>query len=263
MLCKDMNGSQPQVTVVTVTLNAEKYLAQTMRSVLSQEGVALEYLIIDGKSSDETLSIVHRFAADDSRIRWVSEPDDGISAAMNRGIELATGRIIAFLHADDLYPNAKVLALIVTRFNNNPEQMWLTGGVTLIDGQNHEMRTVPARHFTCRRLLRNNIIMHPATFVRREVFESVGKFSPDFFYAMDYDFWIRLSRLQYPLVVRETLACFRVHSGSTSTRNDLQTIDEEWLIRKKYVNNPVTKCLHYIYYRLRRCLGMLSTRSGK
>lgn len=257
MLCKDMNGTdQPQFTVVTVTLNAEKYLAQAMRSVLSQEGVTLEYLIIDGSSRDATLSIVHQFAANDSRIRWVSEPDDGISAAMNRGIELAAGRIIAFLHADDFYPNTKVLAQVVTQFHDNPGHMWLTGGVTFIDGQNHELRTVSARRFSYRRLLRNNIIMHPATFVRREAFESIGRFSSDFFYAMDYDFWIRLSGFQYPLVVQETLACFRVHPGSTSTHNGLRTIDEEWHIRKKYVNNPVKKGLHYIYYRLRRGLGV-------
>ncbi|WP_243371814.1 glycosyltransferase family 2 protein [Geotalea sp. SG265] len=261
MLRTNTHGTKhPQFTIVTITLNAATYLAQTMRSVLTQEGVTLEYLIVDGKSSDATLSIVRQFAAVDSRIRYVSEPDNGISAAMNRGIELATGDIIAFLHADDFYPTSKVLAQVLKYFHDNLQQGWVTGGTTFVDQLNHELRKVPARRFSYQRLLRNNIIMHPATFVRRDAFSSVGSFSTTFSYAMDYDLWIRLSRFQSPLVIGETLACFRVHSGSKSTKNDMETIDEEWQVRKKYVNHPVKKGLHYIYYRLRRGVCWLRDR---
>lgn len=250
-------STHPQFTIVTVTLNAEKYLAQAMQSVLSQEGVTLEYLIVDGKSNDATLSIVHEFALKDSRISCSTEPDDGISAAMNRGIELAAGDIVAFLHADDYYPTPQVLAQVIEYFHSNPEQVWITGGTTFVDERSHALRKIPARRFSRQRLLRNNIIMHPATFVRREAFTSVGNFSTDFSYAMDYDFWMRLSKQQNPLVVRETLACFRAHPGSKSTLNDVKTIDEEWSIRKRYLDNPVQKSLHYIYYRFRRGLRTL------
>ena len=252
-----------QFTVVTVTLNAEKYLRQTMVSVLAQKGVTFEYLLIDGESHDATLSIVEMFSSTDDRVCCLSAPDDGISSAMNRGIQHAKGDIIAFLHADDYYPDTGVLERVAAFFRSAPDTVWLTGGVTMVGEHGETRRSVSARRFTYKRLLRNNIILHPATFVRRDVLTDIGGFSPGLSYAMDYDVWLRLAALRIPLVVNDLFACFRVHSGSLSTKYEAKTVREEWMVRKKYLHNPFGMALHYLYYLLRIALSAIRSWPGK
>lgn len=252
-----------QFTVVTITLNAEKYLRQTMMSVLAQKGITFEYLLIDGGSHDATLSIVEKFSSVDERIRCFSAPDEGISTAMNRGIQHAKGDIIAFLHADDYYLDAGVLKRVAAFFNSASDTVWLTGGVTMIDEHGEARRSVSARRFTYTRLLRNNIILHPATFVRRDVLAEIGGFAPELSYAMDYDVWLRLAALRIPMVVKDVFACFRVHSGSLSTKYETKTVREEWMVRKKYLRNTFCKALHYVYYLLRIALSEFRSWPGK
>lgn len=252
-----------QFTVVTVTLNAEKFLRQTMVSVLAQKGIAFEYLLIDGESHDATLSIVEMFSSVDERVRCLSAPDDGISSAMNRGIQHAKGEIIAFLHADDFYPDAGVLERVAAFFKSAPDAVWLTGGVTMVDEYGDTKQSVSARRFSRPRLLRNNIILHPATFVRRDVLAEIGGFSPGLLYAMDYDVWLRLAALQSPLVVNDVLACFRAHSGSISTKYESKALCEEWMVRRKYLRNSFSKALHYSYYLLRIGLSEFRSWPGK
>lgn len=252
-----------QFTVVTITLNAEKFLRQTMMSVLAQEGVTFEYLLIDGESHDATLSIIRLFSSVDTRVRCFSSPDDGISSAMNRGIQHAKGEIIAFLHADDYYHDAGVLERVAALFRSDPGVVWLTGGVDLVNEHGDGIQLVSARRFTYRRLLRNNIILHPATFVRRDVIADIGGFSTELSYAMDYDLWLRLAAIQRPVVVRDVFACFRVHSGSVSTKYEAKALCEEWMIRKKYLRYSFDKALHYLYYLLRIGLSLFRSWPGK
>jgi len=242
---------QPLFTVITITYNADRYLRHTMSSVLEQQGITLEYLIIDGDSRDETSSIVQEYAGRDPRVFWYSERDGGISAAMNRGIQRANGHIVAFLHADDYYPDPGALARVAARFREDPGAWWLTGGVLTVNEEGQKLQVVPARRFTYRRLLRNNILLHPATFVRRDILASSGLFSTKYSYAMDYDLWLRLAVRKYPLVVQDIFACFRVHAGSRSTKHEIRAIREEWVIRNAYLTNPVGRILHYLYYLIR------------
>lgn len=253
----------PRFTVVTITLNAEKYLRQTMTSVLAQEGVSFEYLVIDGESRDATLSIVEMFSSVDERVRCLSAPDDGISSAMNLGIQHAKGEIIAFLHADDFYPDTCVLKRVATLFKCGADVGWITGGVAMVDEQGAVIRSAAARRFTYQRLLRNNIILHPATFVRRNLITDAGGFSTELDYAMDYDLWLRLAAIRTPVVVDDVCACFRVHSGSISTKYEVEALCEEWVVRKKYLRNSFDKALHYLYYLLRVGLSMFRSWPGK
>lgn len=238
-------------SIITINFNGNLFLKEAIDSVLGQQYQDIEYLIIDGGSTDGSLATITEAALSDGRIKWVSEADQGISDAMNKGIRLAHGEIIAFLHADDYYSDSGVLARVASHFTSSKDQSWLTGGVVLVDDQGSQLRVIPARHFTYRRLFRNNIILHPATFVRREVFSDSGAFSPEYSYAMDYDFWLRLAARQYPLVVTDVFACFRVHSGSRSTKYEAKAIHEEWVVRKRRLKSIFGRTLHGLYYLLR------------
>lgn len=242
-----------KVTIVTVCLNSRTFIEEAIRSVLQQDCSDLEYLILDGGSSDGTTEIVEDFARRDARIRWWSALDQGISHAMNRGLRRATGDIIAFLHADDFYSDRKAVATMLEEFAASPAATWATGGIREVDVAGREVRVLPVRRFSRQRLLRNNIIYHPATFIRRESLSSVGGFDEMLNYAMDYDLWLRLSALAKPMSIERTIACFRVHAGSISSVNRLAALDEEYAVRKRYLRGSFALCVHAGYQILRRC----------
>jgi glycosyltransferase involved in cell wall biosynthesis len=157
-------------SIITITMNSRKYLDETIASVLSQEYRNFEYIIVDGGSSDGTLDTIKESARKDDRIRWVSEPDRGIADAMNKGVLLATGDVLAHLHSDDRYVDASVLSRVATEFARHPEALWLTGGEYIVDDAGKSLREIRVRNYSYRKLIRSNFILHAATFIRRTAF---------------------------------------------------------------------------------------------
>jgi glycosyltransferase involved in cell wall biosynthesis len=243
-----------KISVITVTLNAERFLRQTILSVLGQDYNNYEYIIIDGRSHDQTLAIIEEYAALDARIQYKSEPDRGISDAMNKGAQLANGDILVCLHADDFFADTSVLKR-VAKLLENPSEIWLTGGIRYVDQAGSSLMDITARRFSYRRLLRGNIILHPATFVKRNTFMEVGGFSTVLHYAMDYDLWLRIGEIAPPLVIRDILTCFRVHGGSLSCKDSDKAFAEEWNVRKLALGGHKTSYLfHYGYYMLKKLI---------
>jgi glycosyltransferase involved in cell wall biosynthesis len=107
-----------RVSVITVTLNAEQFLLECLESVSAQGDALCEHIIVDGGSTDSTLDIVEKHAANDFRVRWISEPDKGIAEAMNKGLRMAKGEIVCFLHADDYFCDENVLDTISEEFRS-------------------------------------------------------------------------------------------------------------------------------------------------
>ena len=241
-----------KVSIITVCLNAVEYIDQTLKSILSQDYRNIECIVVDGGSTDGTLEIVKSIAEKDDRIHWQTGSDLGISDAMNRGVERATGKIIAHLHADDFYATNSVLATVVGEFDRKPEAIWTTGGMREIDESGRLIRDIPARHYSARRLLRNNVILHPATFLRRSAFDAVGGFDTGLKYAMDYDLWLRLAKAGDPVVIEQILTCFRVHSGSISSVNRISAFEEEYQVRKRYLGHRFSRGFHSLYQLYRR-----------
>ena len=241
-------------SIVTICLNAERYLAEAMDSVLSQDWQDLEYLLVDGGSGDRSGEIIQGFAEQDRRVKYVVEAEPGIARAMNCGLMMAQGDIIAFLHADDRYAGASVLTKVAETFRECPEALWVTGGMKEIDAHGEFLRELPARRFALSRLLRNNIIYHPATFVKRSVMAELGGFDESLRFAMDYDLWLRLSALGHPAQCRDCLADFRVHDGSLSSVERIKTLEEEYLVRQRHTTNSPSRWLHALYQWLRLSL---------
>lgn len=239
-------------SVITVCLNPGRYLTETIASVLRQDYADFEYWLIDGGSTDGTLDVISSAAAVDPRVKWQTGCDAGIADAMNRGIHCSRGEIISFLHADDRYPDAAVLAEVDRGFHAVPQALWLTGGIREVDTAGRVLRELPVRTFSYCRLMRNNIIYHPATFVRREVFASLGGFDTSLSYAMDYDFWLRLGRASRPVEQERVLAEFRVHEGSLSSREKRAALDEEYRVRCRYVEGRLARLGHGMYQAWRR-----------
>jgi glycosyltransferase involved in cell wall biosynthesis len=223
-----------KITIVTVNLNGNRFLAQAIDSVLRQDYPELEHIIIDGGSTDGSIVTIEKAASRDHRISWTSGPDQGIADAMNRGIDLASGDVIGFLHSDDCYPSSDVITAVAAGFEENTDAVWLTGGVDYINAQGHCFRRFPVRSYSHNRLIRSNQLFHPATFVRTDILRQ-NQFDQDLKLAMDYDLWLRIGSLSAPVLLNRSLACFRVHDGSCSVRHADAALVEEYAIRRRYL----------------------------
>jgi len=224
-----------KVSVITVCYNSVRHLERAIQSVLAQNYDDLEYVIVDGGSQDGSREIIEAHAARDSRIRWVSEPDQGISDAMNKGVRMASGEVIAHLHSDDYYPDDQVLATVAASFRANPQALWVTGGIRFVDLAGSLIREIKVRRYAYRRLIHSNIILHAATFVRRSAFLAAGGFDLALRYCMDYHLWLRLGALGKPVTLDRVLACFCVHDGSRSTAESSAAYAEELEVRLAFL----------------------------
>jgi glycosyltransferase involved in cell wall biosynthesis len=177
------------VSIITVSMNSAKYLREAMQSVVFQDWADLEYIIVDGGSVDGTVEIIREFADGDPRIRWISEKDEGISDAFNKGLSMARGDLIGFLNSDDTYaPGA--LRAVAEVFLHNSEKDVFHGDMVRFSGSTPLYTVVAGR-------MGDNIwhempLNHPATFVTRKAFAAVGEFDRSLRLAMDYDLVLRL-----------------------------------------------------------------------
>jgi glycosyltransferase involved in cell wall biosynthesis len=211
--------SLPSITIVTASLNSERTIAATLRSVREQDYAGdLEHVVVDGGSTDGTLEIVRA-----AGLRFVSEPDRGLTDALNKGIAMARGEVVGSLNSDDVYlPGA--LGRVGAAFAAHPEVEWITGRCPIVDDHGNEIRRgvtrykeVFLRRHTYARHLVHNYISAPATFVRRAALEAVGGYDERFRYSADYDMWLKLGRRGDPLVLDPPpLATFRMAGESLS-----------------------------------------------
>jgi GT2 family glycosyltransferase len=208
----------PSITVITPCLNARDTVERAVASVAEQGYEPLEHVVVDGGSTDGTLELLSRHPA----LVVESGQDRGLSHAMNKGIDIASGDIIGWLNADDFYlPGA--LQRVGEAFAAQPEALWAAGACVIVDADDREVRRFVTwykrfllRHYRFGLNLTQNFIAAPATFVRRETLRELGGFDERFRYSMDYDVWLKLGRRGAPIVIDAPLAAFRMAEGSLS-----------------------------------------------
>ncbi len=207
----------PKISIITPTFNGASYLPQTINSVLSQDYPDLEYLVVDGGSTDETLDILKSYG---DRLGWISEKDRGQSHAINKGLQRVSGEVIAYLNSDDLYEPGALLK-VGEYFRRRPQARWVSGRCRFIDPQGKEIRRLVTHYknfwlglgsFTALMML--DYVSQPATFWHREAIERVGSFDESLYYTMDYDFSLRVGRHFKLHALPHTLAAYRIHTCS-------------------------------------------------
>lgn len=242
-------------SIITCTWNSEPFLAQSIASVLAQDYPHIEYIFVDGGSSDGTLE---RIRALQCPYMLVENVCGGISNAMNAGARVATGDVIAHLHSDDYYLRPDVLST-VARHMENTGRNWLFGRIASDIGGDLRSENFVAPRYSPQRLLRGNFVPHPATFVRRELFSRSGGFDTALKYAMDYDLWLKLAQCGDPVQLDEALAAFREHAGSLSTSNRIAAMEEDFRVRLTHSGwNPVALAMHYARFLMRRRRALAS-----
>jgi glycosyltransferase involved in cell wall biosynthesis len=203
----------PLVSVVTPSLNMAGFLGQAVESVLSQDYPRIEYLVMDGGSTDGSVELLEGYG---DRLRFVSGPDGGQAEAINRGFRETSGEIFAFLNADDAYlPGAVTRA--VRGFLDKPGMAVVYGEGLHVDEEGEPVDLYPTLPFDPEALMRGSFICQPAAFISRSALQRVGPLDTRLRVAMDYDLWIRLSRLFDFAKVDETLATSRMHAKAKTT----------------------------------------------
>jgi len=247
-----MTVKLPSISIVTPTLNQARYIEKTIESVLSQGYKRLEYIIIDGGSTDNTSSIITKYK---KYITYIRERDQGQTEAINKGLKMATGNIVAYLNSDDYY-ELGAFEKVIQLFSSNPKFMWITGKCKIVNEKNREVRKMVTNYKNLYlHHLRNKtslgvvqFISQPSTFWRRQVHKEIGYFDEKLFYAMDYDFWLRMfgkyGNLAY---IDDVLANFRVYKDSKTGRNPKGQFAEEIQVARRYIRWPWQLYLHKIH----------------
>ncbi|MGD0877000.1 MAG: glycosyltransferase family 2 protein [Anaerolineales bacterium] len=240
----------PKISIITPSYNQGHYIEETIRSVILQNYPNLEYLIIDGGSTDETISIIRRYEKWISY--WVSEPDKGQSNAINKGLAKATGEWVAWLNADDVYLPGAFFRVAETASIKNESITWIVGTTIYTDSELIEtgrfvpsLYTAPGRDshykksgwvdFVCTK--RAGIALpQPSSFWKRGTVMEAGGVDESLKYAMDHELYGRLAYHGYrPVLLEEALACFRKHENQKTTKFPVAFWEEELTITNNWV----------------------------
>lgn len=231
----------PIISIITPSFNQGQFLAETIESVISQEGdFSIDYIIVDGGSSDNSVDIIKHYDALlhngkwpvkclGVTYRWVSERDNGQTDALIKGFSMATGEIFAWLNSDDVYlPGA--LQTAVDHFRDHPDTGLMYGNADYVDSSGAIVGSYRTAEFDLDKLASANIICQPAAFFRKEAFEAVGGLDESLHFAMDYDLWVRIGRHFTCHHLSSPIATYRLHETSKTINSDtLYTNCEESL----------------------------------
>ena len=226
----------PRVSIVTPSYNQAQFIEETIRSVLLQGYPKLEYIVIDGGSTDESVDIIRKY--EEWITHWVSEPDRGQSHAINKGWLRATGEIIAYLNSDDTY-EPRALANAALAIQAHPEWGMVYGDCALIGEMSQRVGYWKAREFDLQDLLFVNRIGQPAVFVRRFALERVGYLDENLHMVMDRDLWLRIG-LAFPVgsLPGQHLANHRIHEHAKTSMHQLRATEEIERVIKRTLDDP-------------------------
>lgn len=203
-----------KITVITVCLNSEKTIERTINSILNQKYKNIEFIVIDGKSTDDTINIVNKYKSKIHKI--ISEKDDGIYDAINKGIKICSGDVISILHSDDSFINEDVLSNVVKHFANEKKIECLIGN-TIITKNNKILRKYSSKIFKPWMIYFGFSPPHPSSFFKKKIYEKYGLFKTKYNIAGDFEFFLRTLLLRKVLFKTVSENYVNMLSGGKST----------------------------------------------
>jgi glycosyltransferase involved in cell wall biosynthesis len=206
-----------KVSIITVSYNSASTIKDTIESVIAQTYENIEYIVVDGNSRDDTMDIVNSYSKVIDNV--VSEPDKGIYDAMNKGVQLATGDIVGILNSDDFYETTTVIEDIVEHFNNNKSADVVFGDVVFVEHKNLKkvVRYYSSKKFKPFKLRFGWMPPHPATFIRKSVYNKYGLYKLGYKISSDYEMFVRLLMVAKLSFSRVDKIIVRMRSGGAST----------------------------------------------
>ncbi|MGB2925474.1 MAG: glycosyltransferase family 2 protein [Limnothrix sp.] len=229
----------PKISIITPSYQQGQYIEETIQSVLSQNYPNLEYIIVDGGSTDETVSIIKKYA--DKIAYWVSEKDRGQTHAINKGIRQATGEIIAYLNSDDYYLPGTLLE-VGSQFRDDPNIDLLHGKCRYVNEKGDKIGEHLGDIKSFDEIIdlwnvwwNKRQFVQPEVFWSRNIMKEVGLFNEELYYVMDYEYWSRILLAKGTVVkADQELTCFRLtdiqkSNDSGKVADELRGVVKEWL----------------------------------
>ena len=197
------------VSIITPSYNQASYLEQTIRSVVDQDYPRIEYIVVDGASTDNSIEIIRKY--EDRLAYWTSEKDSGQADAINKGLARAKGDILAWLNSDDYYlPNT--ISAVVKCFEEYPDVVMAYGDMLAVDGNGQTINVLKYKQLSLEDLLCFQIIGQPSVFFRGSIFEKTGFLDTSFHFMLDHHLWIRLAQQGRILHVPQVWSAARYHA---------------------------------------------------
>lgn len=254
----------PVVSIVTPSYNQGRYLAETIESVIRQQGdFYLDYIIIDGGSRDNSVDVIKHYqqlisstgwkaGCPGIRYRWISERDEGQTDAIQKGLTMATGEILAWINSDDTYlPDA--IQTACRTLADNPGCSALYGKCHYIDENSDPVGDYPTEPYSMKRLASFNFIAQPSVFFLKSILTEVGYPDKTLHYAMDFDLWIRIARKNDFLYLDQFLSNYRLHpdSKTVGAHHAFETARECMIISEKYYAwTPLNRVYVYSFHKV-------------
>jgi len=241
-----------KVSVITVCYNSEKYIRSAVESVLNQSYKDIEYIVIDGKSKDSTMNIVKSYEAlFEGRMKWISESDNGIYDAMNKGISFSTGDLIAILNSDDVYYDNDVIKDVVSQIQQSDTDT-LYGNIEFVKPDNVD---VVIRKWTSSPFLAGSFrkgwhLPHPSFFVKKKLYEQYGTFDTSFEVSADFELMLRLLEKHKVSTTYFDRLIVKMRMGGESTGSLKKIIIGNKGVLRAFKKNAIPVSFLYPFYRL-------------
>jgi len=229
-----------KISIIIPTYNCGEYLEKAILSVLNQSYENKELIVIDAESIDNTKEILEKYS---NQLRWISEKDSGQADAINKGFKMASGEIVAWLNADDYY-ETDIFDDVVGEFKKDKEIVVVYGKCNTVDlDGNLIVKNTPPREITTKKMInKGNFIYQPASFLKKEAVEKVGYLDERLNYWMEYDLFIKLSKIGKLSFIDETLSNFTKREDQKSDRKNKKEMNKElYIISKRYNNKIISK----------------------
>jgi glycosyltransferase involved in cell wall biosynthesis len=231
----EMNNKR--ISIITATYNSQETIRDTIESVINQKYNNIEYIIIDGASTDSTLDLIRSYEENFKKalidFRYVSEPDNGIYDAMNKGIRMATGEWIGILNSDDWYNDSAVSELVKIQVKN--EFSIISANMNKVDKNKKILKVLYNKKNLPKYIRRTMPINHPATFVNRSVYDKIGNYNCEYRLSADYDLILRAYNTGVHFIFMDTILVNMRNTGATHQLNNIfVTAKEDYAIRKAH-----------------------------
>ena len=239
-----------KISIITVCYNSEETISDTIQSVLSQDYKDVEYIIVDGKSTDRTLEIIQSIK---SRIKLISEKDRGIYDAMNKGIAHARGEILGFLNADDIYADDSALQTVAQCFSDDPRLDACYSDLIYVDqfDKSHTVRYWRSSPFVQGSFSRGWCPPHPTFFVRRSVYERFGGFDLSYRFAADNELMMRFLEVHKLRVKYVPDVLVKMRLGGTTNKSWRNVwVQNQEVVRALQSHGLAPNLLHLFMYKL-------------